>query len=714
MSLWDVFGEDEEDDLEASVASKDYPVLAEILIERPPLPHSTPVTASLSGGLGESVTPVEILRSQAVERDITAEAGFFGDMFDALIGDPPPTDGRAPSFDWCRFRRDQVCYFPTHLNQEATRIAGYEVWVVKDRGICHRYKWKDQENCPVSEPGPNSRHPHALIECTRNWEDGGQRDGTPGPFRGPRGPWPESNHLASLGPMAASLLPAMAAWKDVRDKARDIRRSGGVKVIAVTDRTITAEVQGHTAVYQTTLLREGKTIAMWECSCPWAAYSWDRSGRWKRFEGRMCSHALALVYETQSQEFGGGEVTEGPGWSAEGKPPTFYEAPPKPDNWQVSAARNSKFPFEIDPETGQVYLDGQVVTTYPSYHPTLGLTASKTATSYYEDEYEPCSAFEPSEGVDPPYDQYCKACHWHRDEHPEFKTGSRFEARTQHTAEIDPADPDEGMRMVEEACAKGDHTHSGLVIKAVDSGRVLLAQRTPYSEDPEGVYGRWEFPGGSIGEGETPFDSAVREFAEETGLTLPEGWRVDGCYESGSYIAIVVLVPNEGWTTNAELLDFETMGIGWFHPDQIEGTDLIREEMESADWEMVREATSGPYSMLGLAPATAAAPAQEVEAILHDEPEPALPTTEGADDEDDEVEQRRRMLEGSSGITDADIAKAARQRLAAAVFSPKEQMELIEEGDGEVEAANLDRLQIAGTHYEQIEQRLQSAEDLFF
>lgn len=170
-----------------------------------------------------------------------------------------------------------------------------------------------------------------------------------------------------------------------------------------------------------------------------------------------------------------------------------------------------------------------------------------------------------------------------------------------HLGQRDPEDPEAGMREVTETCEGGDFTHSGLVIKAVDSGRVLLTQRTPYSEDPEGVYGRWEFPGGSIGEDESAYESAVREFTEETGLELPEGAHVDGCYTNGNtYIAIIVLVPSEGWTTDAELLDFETMGIGWFHPDQIDGADIAREEMDKTEWDMVREALRHPVLAHGV------------------------------------------------------------------------------------------------------------------
>lgn len=1064
--MWENFGDDESEDLEASIASRDYPVLSEILVERPPLPHAYPVTASRR--TEESVTPVEILRSQAVERDISAEAGIWTDLAKAII-DPPPLTYNAPSFDWCRFRKDQRCMFPQHLNQEATKIAGYEVWHVEDRGFCPRDKWKEQEVCPISEPGPNSGSPKALIECTSNWEDGGQRDGVPGPFRHGRYAaltWTECPVCDGLGevtvknwlagpsqvtcgtcqgrgllrnyytdpavfdPTTVEVAAALrtAAWSDVRAKAATIRREGGVKVIAVTDTAITAEVKGHSAVYQTTLHREPGTrrVSLWECSCPWAAYSWDRSGRWKRFEGRMCAHALALAYEAQSQEFGGGTLAEDPdSWSAQGEKPTFYEAPPKPENWQVAAAveskqcrycgqpiegeaekrktakgrvewqhpdapegcpaphqaaRNSPFPVEIDPEMGLVYLNGQTVIKYPTYHPTLGLTASRStlvlqvaqghdvgevadraqAMVRSNGGHTAAIVQESTDGRVVIASQEDLGAWWAADGNDRLRgipgvESLRFEASVPHLAEIDPADPEAGMREVEEICAKGDHTHSGLVIKAVDSGRVLLTQRTPYSEDPEGVYGRWEFPGGSIGEDEAPFESAMREFREETGLELPEGWRVTGCYESGPYIAVIVLVPSEAWTTNGEMLDFETMGIGWFHPDQIEGTDLVREEMESADWEMIREAAKtaahgivleqSPLDYHGVRPkrlairvpgewdpkmprgdeasasyftpphsatpegddtvafldfseqadsiyihfmavrpdfegkglarllvehlyamtdkdidwgrvmsdraealwrsirdahpdrwnrarlssvheaarkpiieyvggstsaddrqvtatptengydvvvttyggdvlatgsiwrdrqrtmrtewvltlgdketehptlggAMSAAgkatqgktavlaaeqvseypavmggfyevyddedpgfqEAQEVEAILHDEPEPALPVAEGAE-EDDEVEQRRRMLEGSSGITDADIAKAAKQHLAAAVFSPKEQMELIEEGDGEVVAANLDRLQIEGTHYEALDARLQSADDLFW
>lgn len=92
-----------------------------------------------------------------------------------------------PSHDWCRFRRDSHCFYPSRLHEEATRVAGYPVWRVFDRGFCPKQKWDDQRACPISEPGPNSREQRQGIECTRNWEEGGQRDGMPMPMVGDLG-----------------------------------------------------------------------------------------------------------------------------------------------------------------------------------------------------------------------------------------------------------------------------------------------------------------------------------------------------------------------------------------------------------------------------------------------------------------------------------------------------------------------------------------------
>lgn len=101
-----------------------------------------------------------------------------------------------------------------------------------------------------------------------------------------------------------------ASWKDVQAKAKRLRKDGFVKVLMASTAGIVAEVKGTTATYETELQYAPATtkVAIWHCGCKWGAYSWGRSGRWKRFEGRMCSHALATQYEAMSRGMFGKDV----------------------------------------------------------------------------------------------------------------------------------------------------------------------------------------------------------------------------------------------------------------------------------------------------------------------------------------------------------------------------------------------------------------------
>jgi 8-oxo-dGTP diphosphatase len=49
-----------------------------------------------------------------------------------------------------------------------------------------------------------------------------------------------------------------------------------------------------------------------------------------------------------------------------------------------------------------------------------------------------------------------------------------------------------------------------------DRGRVLIADRPPGKH----MAGRWEFPGGKVGEGESLADALARELNEELGITV--------------------------------------------------------------------------------------------------------------------------------------------------------------------------------------------------
>jgi 8-oxo-dGTP pyrophosphatase MutT (NUDIX family) len=67
----------------------------------------------------------------------------------------------------------------------------------------------------------------------------------------------------------------------------------------------------------------------------------------------------------------------------------------------------------------------------------------------------------------------------------------------------------------------------------VDDGRVLLTRRRD-SDD-------WVLPGGSVEEGEAPWEAAVREVAEETGLQI-EPDRLVGVYAKRSERDLVLVI----------------------------------------------------------------------------------------------------------------------------------------------------------------------------
>lgn len=229
-----------------------------------------------------------------------------GAFTDFMQGKPPQgqEEGRNYSFDWCRYRRSTHCYYPHNLDVEATKEAGYQVWIPEDRGICPRVKWEDQQACPApSEPGPNVSG--GGPDATVSWADGGQRlHGT------------LQQALASRDPLVLDpefRFNMISAWKDVRAKAKKIKAEGGVRILSVKDNVVVSQVKGDTHVYQSELVRmpgSKSSVANWNCGCAWAAYSWGRSGRWKKYEGRMCAHALATQYEMQSRGMFGREVHE--------------------------------------------------------------------------------------------------------------------------------------------------------------------------------------------------------------------------------------------------------------------------------------------------------------------------------------------------------------------------------------------------------------------
>jgi SPP1 gp7 family putative phage head morphogenesis protein len=120
---------------------------------------------------------------------------------------------------------------------------------------------------------------------------------------------------------------------------------------------------------------------------------------------------------------------------------------------------------------------------------------------------------------------------------------------------------------------------AGAAVKAFDTGRVLMIQRTLDSEDP--AAGKWEFPGGHIDPGENAEGAARREWEEETGLSFPDDAMLLTTWDTsdGVYVGHVFRIAEEASiainTGKGE--DRETLA--WFAPSDLPGFPALREEL---------------------------------------------------------------------------------------------------------------------------------------
>lgn len=167
----------------------------------------------------------------------------------------------------------------------------------------------------------------------------------------------------------------------------------------------------------------------------------------------------------------------------------------------------------------------------------------------------------------------------------------------------------------DEAAPSDEPTHAGLALKAADTGRVLLLQRALDEDDP--AAGTWEFPGGSIEDGEAPEKAAFREFAEETGIQLPDtvqvidGWRSP----NGAYQGYVAILPAEQdldinpssdnrHVTNPDDPDGDAIEtVAWWDIDALPDMPALRPEVRDTPWDRLTAATVEDASPAEAAPA---------------------------------------------------------------------------------------------------------------
>jgi 8-oxo-dGTP pyrophosphatase MutT (NUDIX family) len=135
---------------------------------------------------------------------------------------------------------------------------------------------------------------------------------------------------------------------------------------------------------------------------------------------------------------------------------------------------------------------------------------------------------------------------------------------------------------------KGDSPRAaGIAVHAQDTGRVLMIQRAADPDDD--ASGMLELPGGQLDGDESALEAAIREWQEETGLTLPDGLVRQG-WESkdGCYVGFVLPVDHE---SDIDLLarqrganpddphDITPEPLVWWEPTDLKDNPAVREEI---------------------------------------------------------------------------------------------------------------------------------------
>lgn len=144
-------------------------------------------------------------------------------------------------------------------------------------------------------------------------------------------------------------------------------------------------------------------------------------------------------------------------------------------------------------------------------------------------------------------------------------------------------------------------THAGMVVKAADTGRVLMLQRA--LEDPEDpAAGSWEFPGGGHEDGDlTSLHTGIREWQEEVGQPFPKNALVAGTWSApnGIYQGHIVIVPSEQVIAPHEGRIFpnpddpdgdNSESVAWWDPDDARKNPALREEARDTPWDLIKKA----------------------------------------------------------------------------------------------------------------------------
>lgn len=176
-------------------------------------------------------------------------------------------------------------------------------------------------------------------------------------------------------------------WADVAGKAKRLVQDGAVTILRNAPHHVMAHVRGDHGEYNCEISRhdpQSQIIEQWNCECPWAQFAFDRTRKWKKLEGRVCSHVLAAYWKAKSTPLDMSDMEDGyetPRGQAGGAQPGQESIPGMPFAGPDAEAAEQEFtpqeaPTEEAPgaetpppeETEQVSMPGTPRKTAPPPH----------------------------------------------------------------------------------------------------------------------------------------------------------------------------------------------------------------------------------------------------------------------------------------------------------------------------------------------------------
>lgn len=147
-------------------------------------------------------------------------------------------------------------------------------------------------------------------------------------------------------------ISKIATWADVAQKAQRLRQQGSVHILRNAPDIIVGRVDGDHGTYTTQIWRDDPNslaITEWDCECQWSDFSWQRTRQWKKYEGRPCSHVLALFWEALASPVEGQPDMTG-GDQGDDVVPTAAPAQPQPGGpvpAEVPQGYNEQLPYGV-------------------------------------------------------------------------------------------------------------------------------------------------------------------------------------------------------------------------------------------------------------------------------------------------------------------------------------------------------------------------------